>query len=317
MPLDIVTAFGDAHFFQAANRYILQNNCLHYFTVKNYNSGSVPINIVVRSEDYSTMQAVDAYWNSATQTVRSSILYGLQEVQPAYPTVDQIINGNFSGSTWTGVLFIDRIATTCEGNLITGGALDAKVSTSSTSPSAYLEGTDARYLAMSSPHQFTFGKGIVPTASGYQEALGGLGPTGSSDPHYFPSDYNMNLIGEAPVDSKHKVLFTLSYQSISRNAGFGAVSANMISDATNSGCPQLPGGASGEPTLVWTDGSSSIALALKNPPDTSEAGTSVVAGMPVLGTKHTSSTILGIPRNPTDGYYITTYLIFDSTKPRP
>jgi hypothetical protein len=305
MPLDIVTQFGDAHFFQAANRYILQNNCLHYFGVKTY--GSVPIDIVVRSEDYSTMQAVDAYWNSATGAVRSPPLYGIQRVQPAYPNVDQIINGNFCG-TRVGTLFYDAIDTTCLGNLITGGALDTNVSTSSTAPGAYLEGTDARYLAMSSSHQFTFGTGIVPTTSGYQEAMGGLGPTGSSDPHYFPTPYNMNMIGEAPVDSKHKVLFTLSYQATSRSGG--TVSASMVSDATSSGCPPMPGGGSGEPTLVWTDGSSSIALALKSPPDTSAAGTSGVAGIPTYGTKHTLPT-------PLDGYYIATYLIFDSTKPRP
>jgi hypothetical protein len=298
MPLDIVTGFGDVHFFQAANRYILQNNSLHYFGTKTYTSGgaSESIDIVVRREDNSTMQAVDTYWSSPK-------LYGIDQVVGQYPSVDQIINGNLcsnkmpvyttAGGTTTFALYL---TSTCLGNLISGGALNTNVST--TAPSGPLAGPAGLYIAMSSPHHFTFARGIVPTTSSYQEALGGLLTTTAINPGYVTT-----MIGVAPVDSSHRILFTLTYN----NTSDGDVSSDMVSDAAASGCPPLSGGLPGEIMLFWNDGSSSIALALKDPSSTTQV---LVKGLKHVYPPSTLDLALGF-------YCINTYLIFNSTKPRP
>jgi hypothetical protein len=311
MPLDMVPGFGAAHFFQAANRYIMQNNSLHYFRTKNYLSTTIlgsmlgstePIDIVVRREDSTTIQAVDTYRSTPK-------LYGIKQVVGQYPKADQIINGNLCSNKMPIYTTADGTTTypfymtsQCLGNLISGGALNTYVSTSNSADTYGIEGPTGRYIAMNSPNHFTFARGIVPATSGYQEALGGLYNTTSTQPHY-----DTSMIGEAPVDSQHKVLFTLTYQ----NPSDGDVSSNMVSDAAASGCPPLPpsvGGISGEITLFWNDGGTSIALALKDPSFTSPPQV-LVAGL-----KHTLPggilTIKGY------SYCINTYLIFNSTKPR-
>jgi hypothetical protein len=161
---------------------------------------------------------------------------------------------------------------------------------------------------MSAPHQFTFGvvgRGFS-TTSGYQEAMGGLGTT--SPGHYgtsYPTPYNMTMIGEGMVDSTNRVLFTLSYTSDGDKSSYiPEVSQYMVNDAIRSGCsplaggyPAVPGVSPAEISLFWNDGSTSIALALKDPSGNIQ--------IPVSGEKNN-----GIP------FYVNNFLILDSTQPR-
>ena len=105
------------------------------------------------------------------------------------------------------------------------------------------------------------------------------------------------MIGEAPVDGTHKVLFTASYKTDDND--YGIVSPNMVIDATNSGCPVMTG-TSAFATLFYNDGSTSIALALKDPSGTN---TDIVEA----GAKNFPDP---------DYYFVNTFLILDSTKPR-
>jgi hypothetical protein len=333
MPLDMVPGFGAAHFFQAANRYIMQNNSKHYYGVKTY-YGLVfndQIDIVVRNEKYSKMKTFDAYWNppsgSGTQSVRSPPLFGVKAVAttPENSTWDEVINGNFvhgapisqpGGSVVSS--YGNTISTQCLGNLITGNYLDAATSTSSTS-SSFLDGTNARYLDMTAgspgtPNQFAFGTGILttpmpPTApSTYQEAMGGLGPTATGVPNTLSAGDTVHLIGEAQVDSQNRVLFTLSDASSPSKYHLGAGgdnNASIVRDATiNSGCALLPGSTT-EYELFYTDGDSSMGLYLQDPKNTPQ---------PLISSaKQNGGYYLGPVWRPL--YYVNTYLLFDSDPP--
>jgi hypothetical protein len=321
MLLDIVKGFGDHHFFPAADRYIRQNNCLHYYACKYYMpvpgtfTKSEKIHLVVRREENTTMQALDAYRTTPTPLV--SIFQVAGQDNAAYPTsgypnADEIINGVLCGSTKTVATSASgtvngpwSMYSQCLGYIISNYNLSPASLTNV--PGMFLSGPEGRYIAMIPPHSFTYGMGIVPTKNGtsvYKEAMGGFGSL-SPKSRTYASDYATNLLGVAKVDSTHRALFTVTYD----DAHAGHVTPAIVADAASSKCIPLegPGSAPDEISLFWGDGDISIAMALTDPIAPTSTTPPRLHVM-VASARHDD-------RYRTDR--LNPYLIFNSTKPDP
>jgi len=322
MPLTIVRGFGDLHFFPAADRYIRQNNCLHYYAIKKYfctdtkPPKSESVSVVVRREENTTMKALDAYRNTPAPLVSIFQVAGLDNT--AYPTSgfpdsDEILNGCLGGDP------LEDIAASASGtangpwhmhskfigNLVSNYTLNSASESITGSSGIQLEGVDGRYIAMIPPHSFTYGSGIVPTTTSgssiYQEAIGGFGSLNPSLSTY-KTAYATNLIGLAKVDSSHRALFTVTYN----DASGGDATPTIVDDAISSQCIPLAGHPE-EISMFWSDGSDALAMALADPVQPSSATP------PALRVKVAS-------RCHYDYYNedrLDVYLIFRSTKPDP
>jgi len=322
IPLTIVGGFGDLHFFPAADRYIRQNNCLHYYTIKKYfcqearPSRTEPVHVVVRREENTTMQALDAYRNMPAPLISIYQVAGLDNA--AYPTsgfpdADEIINGCLSDSPMKDISTSAsgtvngpwHMHTKFVGNLVSNYSLNPASESIAGSLGNQLEGANGRYIAMVPPHSFTFGSGVVPaTTSGtsiYQEAMGGLGSLKPSSSTY-KDDYATNLVGLAKVDSTHHALFTVSYN----DANDGHATPTIVADAISSQCVPLAGHPD-EISLFWSDGSAALALALADPVKSSSA-TPPALRVKVASFCHSNSY---------NADRLDAYLIFRSTKPDP
>ena len=321
MPLTIVRGLGDLHFFPAADRYIRQNNCLHFYTIKRYfcpnarYPRSEAVSVVVRREENTTMKALDAYRDTPVPLISIYQVAGLDNA--AYPTsgfpgADEIINGCLSDNPVKDIPTSAsgtakepwRIHTKFKGSFVSNYSL-SPASEAITDPSSnQLEGPHGRYIAMIPPHSFTFGSGIVPSTNGtsiYQEAVGGFGSFSPSAPTY-KIDYTTNLLGVAKVDSTHRALFTVTYN----DPMDGDASQTIVDDAISSQCIRLPGYPD-EISMFWSDGGDALALALADPV---KASSTTPPRLQVRVAGHCHFDDYNEDR-------LDVYLIFNSTKPDP
>lgn len=246
-------------------------------------------NFYARQSNYSgeTMRSVVMRQEATTMKAldtyyRSPKLRGIEAVISAFPEQSVIINGNFNeGLTLNGLVFED---TKCIGRLISGGALDTNMSQDSTQTTAEFAKPEYYYVAQSGNGAFTFAQGEVPLQAGYQEALGGMyRDYAGADAHA------ANMIGQALVGDKKMIFVNMTNVGVdpSGTTGNGVVTFAAAAEA------------SGATDISLLDGGTSCALGYKDP--------SGVLVKQFMGYKHTGAL---------DKYYIHSYLMFNSSKPR-
>jgi hypothetical protein len=182
----------------------------------------------------------------------------------------------------------------CHGRLISSGVTHA---TSSTGGTSVYESSIADFIGWNTSTGIHIQTGIVPvTPAIYTEALGGFGSNLIDEGGWHP------WYGIANAGDK-KVFFTATPFTVDGNGAGGR--ADLQQKLASSGCPALPGGRPGEIQCLYGDGGSSLALAY-----TIGSGPLVTK---LKGSKHTLSTAV-LPQQ--GDYFINTYLLFKSTKPR-
>ncbi len=285
LKLNLVHVIGDAAYFMAARDYMLENNARVCVRVPKI--GRSNMRIVSMRHESTEMKVVETFH-------RNPKWYGLPKlVTLNNDQYDLLINGNFCffGNKAQNLWGIARghMTPRCRGNLVTNGKKNA--ASSSGTPGQPLEGPTAEYISSNGAGTIDIKTGVVPVNPVQdREALGGLSSglvegTRNQNPWYGIAE-----VGE----DEAKVFFTITPERGPRDA---YPLADLVQRLKDSGVPDLPGGG-GHIKCVAGDGGSSIAIAHRTEGDGVKTK--------YAGTKHRRG-----------HYWINTYLMFKSTKPRP
>ena len=270
----------------------MENNTLFFTDEKDY--GGELIRVTVMRQEAATMKAFETYY-------RNPKIYGIAGVTAANSDQTLIVNGNFvfqiTPSILTSLPGTQRMTKRCNGRLITGGVLQAQVSTDSTQApntigaSVPLCGNTGKYIAQRPDGSFTFGNGEVPANAGYREALGGLSTNFKGR-----EDAAVNMVGQAVIKHGGERKLVFSAQTDPRKSPNGD-GGGTVGFATDIG--KIKG--TGQSVLIM-DGGSSVAMAYADP-----NATPTYTLVPQYG---------GVKHGTIIGYYVNTYLMFKCTRPR-
>lgn len=291
--LTIVARIGDDKYFHAARDYMKELNSrvcvkkelVDYVSSKG-NSYSAKKTVVMMLHENSKLKTVETFHRSPKQ-------WGIGEVTTANANADVAVNGNFCfANNMTKMPRPGKMTAKCHGILISGGAQSPASSTGGNSP---FESAQADYIASSGFGSINISTGIVPISPpAGNEALGGF--ASKLENYGWHPWYG---IGEA---GNKKVVFVATPSAVHEQGGAAAFAQKL----EDSGVPALPGGVSGEIQCIAGDGGTSLALSYKIESEPLKVR--------IAGKKHHKPS--GIQNFQTGSYYINTYLVFETKKPR-
>ena len=284
MKLTVVKSLGAKKYFNAARDYIFENNTKTFSNFKQYDS--YRYRIVSMREEATSMFPIDTYDHIAD----TNRLAGIDAVKASYGS-NVIINGNFC--FFSGIFLPGGTTNRCEGRICVAGNI---LRPPSDDTHHDLGGAIGRYIGNtleppSFPYNsFVFGAGPIPEPATIDHGLGGLSTNYNlSSRQHTPNQ----VVGRAKgVEYGKGVVFTAT-----NPVGKGGAATEFSVDAKNSGVQSLNGGDADDLELLFLDGGTSVGLVLENPSGVQETL--------IKGSKHNGFV-----------YYINTYLLFESEKPR-
>ncbi len=344
MKLTVVKDFGAGKYFQAANDYVMENNTELFVHEREYDS--VFFRLCLMREEGTYVLPFELYepardnWiqagmvgNFSAYTYREAA--GISEVMDHDPNMTVVINGNQCGFTSglssaeaaaMSLLGDPQITDRCQGRLKELNATQSPVSNDHFDENTNIPGTQMKGSALAGPDPLP---GTTPPQAGgkyvaqYPNGQISVGPNFAPDfspppdPSYMltqmgglsssytspdRSNYNNSLVGNAPIGSSGKLMV---FVIMGKNGDVGkGKTVDLYHSAVGSGVPLIPGattpsGSLPPITMVFLDsGVTSCALAYKKPNGT--------LSLLYKGSKHN-----GMP------YYTNTFLMFQSSKPRP